>query len=469
MTSRSFHEWIVGNVFFPLSQNLYNRRGIRKELRRALRSESWPGETMAAFQNKRLTAVLEHACRHVPYYERRFAEVGLSPRDAGRLDGLRRIPPLARDDVIAYRRDLVDRRWHPSIEKADSSGRGPAEPVPFARLKRHPLVRNTSSGSTGAPTIFYEDGTISAVSWANELRVKRWFGILPGSREARLVRVSPEYVLKSKGNLFRRALWNQMMLPGVNLTEREYGLIDDRLDKFRPRSIWAFTSAAAGLARHIKETGRRNSAWKPGLIIVWAAPLYDHERRLLDDVFGCPVSNIYGLREVGHIGSTCPEGSLHVFQDTHFLETDANGELLVTFLRPTPMPFIRYRTGDIGELSNERCRCGRTSQIIKHLHGRTGEIYLTPDGRMFSPNFWCRTFMNPRLADAVKRFQIIYAKDGALRIKLIAPEGRRPEVEGILGRTVKDNFGTEKSVVFEYVEDIPPQLSGKYQMVIIEK
>jgi phenylacetate-CoA ligase len=255
----------------------------------------------------------------------------------------------------------------------------------------------------------------------------------------------------------------------VNLTAKEFEFISGRLGTFRPRSIFAFTSAVAGLARHLKENGRSPGSWRPDLIIAWAAPLYDHEREIIGDVFRCPISNIYGLREVGHIGSTCPEGSLHVFQESHFLETDDKGELLVTFLRPSPMPFIRYRTGDIGELSHERCRCGRTSQVIRQFHGRTGEIYITPGGQMFSPNFWCRTFMNARLADAVKRFQIIYTKDNKLRIKLEVGAARRLEVEEILRATISKNFGPSMEIRFDYVETIPPQLSGKYQMVIVEK
>jgi phenylacetate-CoA ligase len=463
------HGRLVRSFLFPLSQYLYNRRGIRAEYRRSARTEYWAGDQIAALQIKKLRAVLEHAYRYVPYYERLFNDAGIRPEDIKSIDDMRRIPALSRDDIIANRLDLVDRRFSSAVEIADSSKRGPAEPIPFARFKRHPLVRNTSSGSTGAPTVFYEDGKVSALSWANELRVKRWFGIGPGLREARLVRVSPEFILRSKANLIRRFLWNQTMLPGVNLAEDHYRFIAEQLERFRPKTIWAFTSAAAGLARYLKEEDSGLPSWKPSLIIVWAAPLYDNEREIMQQVFSCSISNIYGLREVGHIGSTCPAGSLHVFQESHLLESDEKGELLVTLLGSSPMPFIRYRTGDLGELAAERCACGRKLQIIKQLHGRTGEIYVTPDGRMFSPNFWCRTFMDARLAAAVKRFQIIYKKDNTLHVKLVVMEQMRPIVENVLTQTIKKNFGADMAVRYEYADDIAPQLSGKYQMVIIEK
>jgi len=259
-----------------------------------------------------------------------------------------------------------------------------------------------------------------------------------------------------------------MVLPGVNLTDMQYAEIDEALQSFKPTTIWGFTSAAAGLSRWIKEHGRLPYGEGPRLIITWAAPLYEHEREVIGEAFSCPVTNIYGMREVGHIGALCPANSMHVFQESHFLETDDNGELLVTFLRPTPMPFIRYRTGDIGELAVCKCACGKTLQIIKELHGRTGEVFTTENGRMISPNFWCRTFMDSRLAEQVKRFQIVYAKNKTIKIRMVLPEIDRPYAEALLRGIVLKNFDAQTTVLFDYPKEIAPQVSGKYQMVINE-
>ena len=464
----ALHQQFVGKVSFPITQYCFNRRGIGREFHRSCHSEIMPENLISELQIQHLRITLKHAIRFVPYYESLFKRAGLQPEDIRSLSDISAIPPLSRDNVIEARLSLIDRRYRASVEAANRSTRGPAEPMPFARFKKFPLVRNTSSGSTGAPTIFYEDGTISAISWANELRIRRWYGLHPGIREARLVRVSPDFVMKNKANKIRRLLWNQMILPGVNLTDKEYSLIIEQLRQFKPQVIWAFTAAAAGVARYMVEQRFISTAYSPRLVITWAAPLYKHERMIIEKAFGSSIGNIYGMREVGHIGAYCPAGSLHVFQESHLVETDSNGELLVTFLRPSPMPFIRYRTGDLGETVYERCSCGRTLQIIKQFHGRTGEIYTTEDGRMFSPNFWCRTFMDARLAMEVKRFQIIYAKDRSIKVRMVLDENKRSDAEIILRQTVIKNFGRNQALSFEYSQEIAPQISGKYQMVINE-
>ena len=130
--------------------------------------------------------------------------------------------------------------------------------------------------------------------------------------------------------------------------------------------------------------------------------------RILRDVLNCHVTNIYGAREVGHIAMRCPEGNFHINEENLLVEEEepsngkeSAGELLVTTLDATIMPFLRYRMGDLGRLARKECTCGRSLLLLEELVGRTGEIFRTRDGRMISPNFWCRTFMNPALSGKI--------------------------------------------------------------------
>ena len=468
-------ELLVGRATFPLTNYLLNRRGILSRYDELRRSEWYQPEQLRELQLRKLKQLIAYAYEQVPFYTERFRAIGMLPGDIRSLEDLRKVPPLSRQEVIDRRSDLVDRRLSDSLAAADGSSRGPGEPIPFAPFRRHKLVRNTSSGSTGAPTVFYEDGSQTALNWVHELRLKSWFGNLPGAREARMVRLSTEYLPKSRTLRLRNRLWNQLILPGVNLTDQDYAVSVEKLRMFRPKTLWGFTSAVAGLADYIRRTGIDPSPWGIRLVVGWAAPVYDHERRLLETVFACPVSNIYGAREVGHVAGQCPAGSYHINQEHLLVERDEDagategreaGEVLVTTLGISPMPFIRYRMGDIGTIAPSSCSCGRTLPVLQEFVGRTGEIFRTRDGRMISPNFWCRTFMNVKLAGAIKRFQVIYLSDHSMQIKIVKDGLFSSETEQVLTGHLKRNFPQDMEFSFEYVPEIPPQVSGKYQMVV---
>ncbi len=471
------NEYIAGNILFPLSNYFLNRKNILSNYRKFIESEWYPEEWLRDVQLKKIIKTLEYANSRVPYYMKIFKEIDFSPKDIKQLDDIKMLPTLTRQDVIEYYKEMVDTRFQSSIRIADNSERGLGEPISFAGFRKHKLVRNTSSGSTGAPTIFYENGSITSSNWANEMRMRSWYGINPGAKEMRMARISTEFMQKNRTLLMRKYLWNQLILPGTNLSDTDYEICYRSVRKFRPKVFWGFTSALSGFAEYIENNGKDISQLRPQLIITWAAPLYEHEEKKLKSVFGCPVTNIYGAREVGHIAAICPQGSFHINQESLFVETDdVNGdyggndvgEILVTTLENTPMPFIRYRMGDVGRVSSSDCSCGRSLQVMKEFLGRTGEIFITRDGRMISPNFWCRTFMNDRIAKAFKRFQVIYRRDGNICIKLVRKDNNSYEAESLLKEFLKKNFHSDIKVDFDYVEKIEPRISGKYQMVINE-
>lgn len=477
-TLEGMSDRLSGYFFFPLLNYLANRKTTLQDYKNLLKADTYSKETLQAIQLTRLRNVIDYSAKWVPYYRELFKKIGLSSHDIRRPEDIKSIPPLTRQDVIDRHREMVDVRLESSIEVAEKSTRGVGAPIPFAIFRKHKLIRNSSSGSTGAPTIFYEDGSITSLNWSQELRLKSWYGINPGAKEARMARVSTDYLPGSKAVMLRKILWRQLMLPGVNLADKDYALCFKSIIEFRPKVLWGFTSALAGLAEYIKNNIDEGEWYAPELIITWAAPLYEHEKRIMSQVYKCPVTNIYGAREVGHIAALCPKGSLHINQESLFVESEngqeegaeeAAGELLVTTLSKTPMPFIRYRMGDLGKVTDSKCKCGRALQVLTNFLGRTGEVYKTKDGRMISPNFWCRTFMNEQLAAAVKRFQIVYALDGSIRIRIVQNSNYSPAIENQLRGVIEKNFNSEDKVDFEYVNKIDPQVSGKYQMVVKEK
>ena len=81
----------------------------------------------------------------------------------------------------------------------------------------------------------------------------------------------------------------------------------------------------------------------------------------------------HGMTEVGPVSFECWEnpGGLHLNEreficEVHDPETGRplpagkQGELVITNLGRTASPVIRYRTGDLVQVSDEPCTCGRT-------------------------------------------------------------------------------------------------------------
>ncbi|MDP2646894.1 MAG: hypothetical protein Q8P24_18315, partial [Desulfobacterales bacterium] len=418
-------EYRVGYFTFPLSNYCYNRKHIIRDYKNLKRSEYYSEELHRKFQLNKLKKIIHHANRYVPFYRKKFKEIHFHPDDLRQIEDLRRIPPLSRQEVIDHHQDMVDVRFKASIPHADSRKEDPGTPIPFARFRKHKLLRNTSSGSTGAPTVFYEDGNRTALNWVHEMRLKSWFNINPGAKEARFVKLSIDYSPENKTVRMRKALWNQLLLPGTNLSDDDYEICLKGVLAFQPKVLYGFPAALAGLADYVHRYGINIGAFRPELMIGWAGPVYEHEEKIMKQVFQCPVSNNYGAREVGHVAGRCPHGSMHINQENHIVESipaygddsaRETGELLVTPIDASLMPFIRYRMGDMGEVGSSKCECGRTLPVLKNFLGRTGEIFITKDGRMIPPNFWCRFFFVNQFSNAVRRFQVVYKKNKDLKI-----------------------------------------------------
>ncbi len=72
------------------------------------------------------------------------------------------------------------------------------------------------------------------------------------------------------------------------------------------------------------------------------------------------------------------------------------GEIIATSLFNYSMPFIRYKTGDIGVLSPKRyyCDCGINSPILEEIKGRTVDMLVTPEGDFVHGWFFLYIFWN---------------------------------------------------------------------------
>ena len=103
------------------------------------------------------------------------------------------------------------------------------------------------------------------------------------------------------------------------------------------------------------------------------------------------VSNQYGLQELQSVGFTCPEGHMHLMVGNCYTEIvnqdkEGIGDICITTLKNSIMPYIRFITGDKGKIDYDtKCKCGCKNPILHLTRGRNNDFIRRPDGNLMHP------------------------------------------------------------------------------------
>ncbi|MBU1343527.1 MAG: AMP-binding protein [Proteobacteria bacterium] len=116
----------------------------------------------------------------------------------------------------------------------------------------------------------------------------------------------------------------------------------------------------------------------------------------LEKMWGAKIYSTYASSEMATTFCECsarrgghlrPELNITEILDNngHPVKEGERGEVVVTPLGVTGMPLIRFKTGDISYLINEKCSCGRTTKRIAPILGRKNQM-LKYKGTTIFPN-----------------------------------------------------------------------------------
>jgi phenylacetate-CoA ligase len=119
-------------------------------------------------------------------------------------------------------------------------------------------------------------------------------------------------------------------------------------------------------------------------------------RARIEQVFGARCHDHTGMTELGATGFTCQEqDGVHLIESEFIFEVfdpqtlqpvlnGEQGELVATNLGRAGMPLIRYRTGDLVQLNEAPCRCGRTSaRLAGGILGRADDMVVVRGVNVF--------------------------------------------------------------------------------------
>jgi phenylacetate-CoA ligase len=448
---QEMHPWAVRRIIYPLYEWGTGRDILRKW--RELEKSQWlSAEELRVRQWEKVQAILQHAYTSVPFYRQKFAQAGITPADIQTPADMAQIPPLTKQELRQRREDMM-----------------------ATTAVKSQLHRNATGGSTGEPTIFYNDQLDLDYRSAAVLRNYRWAGLEVG--EPHLMLWGSAFDLSRyaswKGRLTNSAL-NRYVLPAFELSTTHIDQYLAELRRLKPRVIIGYSSVLLLIARYINEKGISFNMPALRSIISTAETLSDEQRLLLGQAFRAEIFDRYGSREFGCIAHECEAHQRHVNGENIYLEVVQNGrlappgqygELAITSLNNYGFPFIRYLIGDAGRMATAACSCGRGLPLLDELLGRVHDILVTPDGRFLPGEFFPHLFKE---LESVERFQVVQKRPDHLLVRIQVTDQYRPQDSDFLLDKIRQAMGERVQIDIEQVAEIPTLPSGKLRFTISE-
>ena len=315
-----------------------------------------------ALQSARLIKMVENCYNNVPFYKKKFDEIGLLPGDIHSIDDITKLP-------FTVKQDLRDNY-----------------PFGLFAVSREKLQRiHASSGTTGKQTVVgYTKHDIDV--WAHG--AARAIAAAGGKKDD-YIHVSYGYGLFTGGLglHYGAELLGATVIPvSSGNTKRQIQILQD----FGSDFLCCTPSYAMYIGESLKEAGIDSSKLPLRAGFFGAEAWSENMRREIEKSLNIKAYDIYGLSEIAGPGVAyeCSEQTgMHICEDFFYPEVvdpktlqplpdGQYGELVFTCIGKEALPLVRYRTRDITALSHEKCACGRTLVKMLKPKGRSDDMLI---------------------------------------------------------------------------------------------
>lgn len=335
-------------------------------------------QSRAEWQALKLDLLKKHlkvAYEGSPYYRAAWDAAGVHPDQVKSLDDLRRFPfidkKIVRDRQIAV--------------------------PPFGDLTAVPerdiVYISASSGSTGVPTAspFTQQDFDDWIDY--EARQFWSSGLRPTDRYCHSLNFS--LFVGGPCVLGAQKLGALSIHAGTLPSERLLSV----LRQFQASAMWTTPSYAWYLGETALKEGidpKTDLAVRKIFVAGEPGGSIPETRARIEGLWNADVYDYYGLSDIfGSCAGMCEEKhGLHWAEDHILVEVldpetgepvkeGERGEMVLTTLKKTARPMIRFRTGDIVTFTSEPCACGRTSQRLMGVNGRLDDMLIIKGVNIF--------------------------------------------------------------------------------------
>ncbi len=429
----------------PLTWKIFKPQ-ILKTLDTLHKNQWLPYNTLKNRQNDAFMRLIDHCRKNVSYFKN--------------IPELNQVHSLSDIEKIPFQTKLIIKNNFPEFK---------SENFPDSRF-----IYMTTGGSTGESLIFYLDAA-NYVSSACTIRGDIWAGYQIGKPYLRL------WGLPSKSNfkaycietIKRKIVTKETLLDVMWLDEKLLFDYHHIINKLKPRFIAGYSSALYMFAKFLDD--KKLTIPEPAGVISSAETLYDSQRQFISDMFRSKVFNRYGSQESYQIAGDCQfQSGLHVSIDSVVLEivdqegnpckAGESGEIVITDLHNYVFPFVRYRIGDIGVMSDQICECGRGLPLLKKVEGRTFDRIIGANGISIAGEWW-NSFLDDDVGN-IDNYQIIQNSYNDLNIKIVINDLFQSEKIQYIKSVLHKKLEKKLNIEIDIVKEIKPTSAGKRKYII---
>lgn len=447
------------NWFRPINRYLvfplyYWKNGDKRleRLKELEQSQYLPQNKLEQLQLSRLQKIVRYAYDNTVYYRKIMEQNNLHPDHIKTLKDIEKLPILTKQLIQENTESMISGQY-----------------------QRSKLIKDSSGGSTGEPTVYFKDIERHNLRRADQIRHDRWTGWDIGKRKALIWGAQRDLkaVQNIREKLLATYLDRQWELDAFEMSEKEMEGFTHQLEKLQPSMILGYANALELYANYLLKHQPNHSIKIEG-IVSSAETLTEEKRETIETAFKCKVLNRYGSREVGLIASECPsQNGLHINAENVLVEVvdhngnaidKGDGDILVTDYWNFGMPLIRYKLGDVGTVSEKQCDCGRTLPLLGRVAGRTGDFFVRQDGGKIHGEYFTHLFYE---LPQVKQFQMVQETLELVTLRIVeaTQQSDKSYLDNIITKT-KEMLGDKVEVEIEFVDHIQPTSTGKLLFTI---
>ncbi len=434
-------------IYFPVQ--FIRGQKVKKYLTKVNNSQNSKITEINALRDEKLRKIVEFAYSKINFYKKRFDENGINQKDITCISDLCKMPVLSKIDILENEKTLI---------------------VPEFKQK---MYTRKTGGSTGMTLHFMKDAKALALNDAIMYRCYEWYNIDIGDKQVRFWGVPVTRKLRWQEQL-KDFILNRIRISAFDISSASCIEQYKRIKKYKPAYFYGYTTAIYGFCLFVKENGICLDDLNLKAVICTAEKMYPHHKNLFNEVFNCPIVDEYGSSENGIIAFQCKKGNMHMMSDHLCIEfLDKNdqpvkmgepGRIVITDLNSYAMPLIRYDIGDIGKPSEKKCSCRVNLPLMEVVEGRKEDFIKNKDGSLVHAAYLCYTLKE----DTVHEFKMYQKAIDHLHVQIVKSPKFTSMTEKVLEQKLRTALGENYTIVFEYLERIPREKSGKLRYFVSE-